>query len=153
MVWKKSGETPNPNSYSSRAVAYNSLGRNTLALKDLNYALTLDPESAGAYNNRGSVREGLGDLSGALADYKKADSLEPNNAMYIKNIGSGLNNIGASRSKRGDFSGACDYYNQAITYLGKAKEIAMEAGDTPTYQRAMRDLRKTGSNRSKAGCY
>jgi tetratricopeptide (TPR) repeat protein len=150
---KKQGLPPNIHSYTARAGAYTDLRKYTLALNDLTYALTLDPEDAVAYSNRGSIRWSLGDLSGALADYKKADSLKPNTPIVLGNIGETLNAIAVSKANRRDFSGACDYFNEAVLYFNQAKEIAIDTGDTPTYQLIMGSLKTIGSSRAHAGCY
>ncbi|MFM7469713.1 MAG: tetratricopeptide repeat protein [Vampirovibrionales bacterium] len=148
---QKAGASPNINSYSTRSSAYADIGKYTLALKDANYAISLDTSHANSYHNRGYIRRKLGDYTGALADFQKADSLEPNNSATLMQIADTLNTIGVNRGNHGDTSGECSAYDEALSYISRAKEIALK-GDPSLYERIMNSGRTISSNRSKTAC-
>ena len=60
----------------TRAWIYLNKGLLDLALADLERALRLDPELAGAYADRGRLYELRGERDKAIADYRKALSLK-----------------------------------------------------------------------------
>jgi tetratricopeptide (TPR) repeat protein len=81
--------------------------RGTLA--DLDRAIQLDPNLAGAYNNRGALKANkLQDIQGGLADLDRAIQLD-------SNLASAYNNRGALKAdKLQDIQGGLADYNRAI---------------------------------------
>jgi Flp pilus assembly protein TadD len=52
------------------------IGDNSGALKDINQAISLQPDDAESYVIRSNIRENAGDLEGAKQDLDKAHELE-----------------------------------------------------------------------------
>lgn len=71
----------------NRGIAYQSMGKSDLALKDYSVVLELDPDLPQTYNNRGVVYESLGDFGKALEDYTKAIKLKRDYADAYNNRG------------------------------------------------------------------
>jgi len=71
----------------NRGIAYQSMGKSDLALKDYSVVLEHDPDLPQTYNNRGVVYESLGDIDKALADYTKAIKLKRDYADAYNNRG------------------------------------------------------------------
>jgi tetratricopeptide (TPR) repeat protein len=73
------------------------------ALSDLNMALKLDPDHAGAYCNRGWEKEELGDLKGAIEDYSRSISLNHRLIQnYVRRGGAHLK-LGNNADAKSDF--------------------------------------------------
>jgi tetratricopeptide (TPR) repeat protein len=60
------------------------LGNYKDALRDLNRANDLRPDSSWILGVRGDVKRRVGDLQGALADLNRADELEPSNNFTLR---------------------------------------------------------------------
>jgi tetratricopeptide (TPR) repeat protein len=146
---------PSATNYHYRGVLKARANYHEGAIADLTYSIALRKKAGEApnpnsYVTRSIERGELGDLGGALADARKAHELAPNNPEYMHQLGDVLNSIGVSKYNRGDSSGTCDYFSQAISYLNRAKEMALEAGNTSLYQRILETLKAANNNYS--GC-
>lgn len=82
-------------------------GNYTLALKNYDKAINLDPKLAKAYYNRGNVKYDLEDYLGAIADCEKAIALNPNliDAYF---------NLAISKYHLKEYEGAIKYFDQAV---------------------------------------
>ncbi len=80
-------EPDNPNVISERGVTYHLLGKNKLAMLDLDKALELEPNNPYRYSSRAFLREVLNDLEGAVEDYQIAIKLDPDDAIAHNNLG------------------------------------------------------------------
>lgn len=63
--------------YAARAAAAQQLGKLEIALRDLNVALSYQPDTAGWYLRRGLVNKQLQDIAAAIADFSTALDLNP----------------------------------------------------------------------------
>lgn len=110
-----------PNHY-NRALAYYHKANFTLALADLDRALTLDPRLIKAWIQRGLTRTQTGDVAGASRDLSQAITLDPKNAFAWHNRGS-------IRRLSGDLAGALSDYEQAIRYDGNLAAVWHNRGE------------------------
>lgn len=74
-------------SYRYRAIAYQGMDENSLAIRDLNEAIRLNPGNPAAYNDRGNSYAGIGYYKKAVEDLQTAIRLEPGNSVFYYNIG------------------------------------------------------------------
>ena len=75
------GENPTPNpalaaDYYERGAAFVELGQYKSAIKDLDKAIKINPDSS-SYHSRGRAFDGLGPYQSAIEDYTKAIQLYP----------------------------------------------------------------------------
>lgn len=78
-----------------------------MALKLLNQAVSINPESAAAFNDRGKVHAKMGQFDRALKDYDTAVKLDPD---YVR----AYNNRGVVLYETNQYDEALKNYNQAI---------------------------------------
>lgn len=71
----------NPDYLSERGIIYFHLGKNSLAMFDMDRATTLQPKNPYRYSSRAYIRDHFGDLHGAIADYEKTLKLDPADAV------------------------------------------------------------------------
>ena len=76
------------NIYLNRSIIQKEKGNVELALKDVNYAIQLHENNAGAFCNRGVIYEKMKDTEQAINDYDKAIALNPDYAPAYYNRGS-----------------------------------------------------------------
>ena len=144
-----------------RAQAYGKMGNVELALKDLNNAIAIRPNSLGDYNNRGIVYLGAKRYPEAIDDFLKAIEIGPHFTSAFNNRGiaylelgsfdmaisdfqtvlardpgsiSAMENLAKAYQKKGDFDGSIGVYN---------KMIAKDPGNVKNYyNRAVIFLKK-----------
>jgi tetratricopeptide (TPR) repeat protein len=75
---------PTSAAFNARGLYYSATRQLTLALKDFNSAIRLDPENAELYRNRASVRAESGDTAGGEADLQMARSRGWPEAAFTK---------------------------------------------------------------------
>lgn len=80
--------------YNNRGLVYFQSGARTLALKDYNTALKLNPQLANVYNNRANYYAACGELATAIADYDQAIDLNPSYVRAWLNRGITLRDLG-----------------------------------------------------------
>jgi tetratricopeptide (TPR) repeat protein len=84
------------------------MGRDEAALKDLDPALRLNPNSADAYQNRGVVKNVFKLFPEALADFNQALNLNPGKNNGAIHLGRGI-----SKFYLGGKTGACEDWRTA----------------------------------------
>ena len=88
LVIQSGGPAPElAESYRYRAIAYQGMDENALAVSDLNESIRLDPGNPAAYNDRGNLYAAIGYYKKAVEDLQTAISLEPGNRVFYYNIG------------------------------------------------------------------
>jgi tetratricopeptide (TPR) repeat protein len=95
--------------YYSRGCIYQKLKRDSLAVKDYNKALSLNPDYTDAYYNRGIIYEKNKKYDEALDDYNKAIKGNP---AYIADV---YNNRGNIYLAKESYDKAVDDYSKAIS--------------------------------------
>ncbi len=100
----------------ARAAEYYAAGRDKYeeenyqgALKDLNKAITLNPQHICAYNTRALVKEKLNNIPGAIADYDRAIAIDDEHVEYAY-----ANRARLKAAKFNDLQGALTDYNKSI---------------------------------------
>ncbi len=131
------------------------------AIRDLDRAISLNPNYAYAYTNRGVAKANLGQVEEAIADYNKALELDSNLASTYNNRGvlrlnlgnrtdamadfdaalrlnpkllQAYNNRGKARSLQGDLSGAIQDYSEAIALNPNVAEVFNNRGNARSLQ-------------------
>ena len=107
----------------------------SLALEQINRALTLEPAKAVLYRDRGQIRQVLGDREGALADYAQARALAPDDANLHRSIGLLRTCLGDTEGAIADFTHALAvdpqlaivYHHRAMLLLGRGERQAASA--------------------------
>jgi lipoprotein NlpI len=87
----------------SRAIAYSSMERLSLALDDLANAIQADPTLAAAYLTRGEVYTRLGRYDDALADFEQVRRLDPDSRGLPRSRGHASFMRGDFRAAQADF--------------------------------------------------
>ncbi|KYN06139.1 Small glutamine-rich tetratricopeptide repeat-containing protein alpha [Cyphomyrmex costatus] len=72
--------------YCNRAAVHSKLGNHTLAIKDCNTALSIDPSYSKAYGRLGLAYSSLERHKEAKESYEKALAMEPDNESYRNNL-------------------------------------------------------------------
>jgi small glutamine-rich tetratricopeptide repeat-containing protein alpha len=72
--------------YCNRAAVHSKLGNHTLAIKDCNAALSIDPSYSKAYGRLGLAYSSLERHKEAKESYEKALAMEPDNESYRNNL-------------------------------------------------------------------
>ncbi len=78
-------DTTDATGYYNRGSIYQSIGDDSLAIKDYTEAIRLNNNYADAYYNRGIIYEVVGECEKALEDYNKAIKEQPKNVADIYN--------------------------------------------------------------------
>ncbi|MGB8847110.1 MAG: tetratricopeptide repeat protein, partial [Terracidiphilus sp.] len=79
--------TDQASAYFDRGIAYRQKKEDDQAMQDLNQALKLKPDFAGALNTRGNVYSDEGEYDRAISDYNDALRIDPNHALAYYNRG------------------------------------------------------------------
>ena len=107
-IWKHPGKVkiePLSNlSRCARAVTKLNLGEYESALRDLDAALELDPDNAGALHSRGVARGNLGRPADAIEDFDRSLRLDPGNLEALAARGAAHDNLGQYDRAIEDFS-------------------------------------------------
>lgn len=137
--------------YKNRAITYRESGDYERAMADLEQALSLDPNDAGALCNRGNLFYSKGGYERALVDLGRAISLDPSMADAWNSRGAVRSRVGRYEEALADFDKAIElkgdfadaYLNRANTFLalkrydralaGCNAYIAWEPGDARGY--------------------
>lgn len=98
-----------------KAVAHFNLWQNEEALKDMEKALSLRPESAYLYNYLGLIHLRLGNLKAAESAFLFASNLVPSNSIYH-------NNLGAAYERQKKLKEAYLSYEKAATLNSNHKQ-------------------------------
>lgn len=130
-------EQPNNSwAYMSRGKAWQIRGDVSIARKDLDDAVRLNPGS-GSYNARGILRQELKDYAGAIRDYDEAIRLNPKETIFY-------NNRGIAKRDQKDFTGAIHDFDEAIRfdpkYLNPYKQRGNLKNEQRDYAGAIRDF-------------
>src|SRR6516165_9295071 len=92
----------------SQAITYHRAGQlaDAEALRQIDFALTINPAVCDAYNNRGNALKRLGRHGDALASYNKAIALKGDDAASYNNRGSVLKDLKRYDEARADLDKA-----------------------------------------------
>lgn len=127
-----------PYSYRNRGFCYETLGKHTLALLDLNKFIDKVQDDAFAYGTRGWVKYYSQDFTGALADFNMQIELDPKSEAYY--------NRGSAKSQLGDNIGAISDYTKAIeldpTFSMAYNNRGWSKFEMKSYSEAIKDLNK-----------
>ena len=90
--------------YNNRSIDYKQKGKMLESLKDLNIAISIQPDYADAYSNRGLLCKDMGNFQQAITDLSRAISLKPKLYEAYYNRGLVYNNINDYKSALEDFN-------------------------------------------------
>jgi tetratricopeptide (TPR) repeat protein len=93
--------------FHNRAMAYHRMGRYEQSVDDLDHAISLDAEDAGAWNDRCFDNAVLRRIDEALVDCRKALAIAPENAIA-------WDSLGFTRLVQGKDDAALGAYNRAL---------------------------------------
>jgi protein O-mannosyl-transferase len=125
-----------PIAFNNRGTAYYDKGETSLALKDYNTAIELNPYYAYAYYNRGVLSADKGEVGAAMEDFTRAINLNPSDfAPYLKR--------GLLFQQQGAFDPALTDFSTAIKLNPSAVEAYINRGVVyrlrGDYERALLD--------------
>lgn len=113
----------NAYNYNTRALLYEKMGNNDLAMKDYNKSINLKNDYGTAYYNRANLKYTLGDVESALIDYNAAIKYSPAHSENFVNRG-------FLRQDLGDYTGAIEDYTKAIQLDNKDSDTYYNRGYT-----------------------
>jgi protein O-GlcNAc transferase len=122
-------------------VVHHQRGDHVEAVRLIDAALQLNPNSASAHSNRGSALQALGDLEPALASYDKALALRPNLAEVLFNRGNVLQSLTRLDAALESFDAALtirpDYADALVNRGGVLQELERLPEALASYDKAL----------------
>lgn len=120
------------------------------ALKDMNYAITIDVSFKDAYMQRAAIYDWLGKYQQAIQDYNYAYSLDPNDPKL-------LINRGTTKGKMNNLQGAVDDFNKALQIDPNSAEAYSNRGLAyfylNQYDKSLADYNRSISIKPDANSY
>ena len=118
-----------------RAVALFHIGKKEDALRELDAAVTLQPDYGYRYAARGWMKQALKDSHGAIADYQAAISLDPEDAISLNNLGLLEEQLGYQQEAKERFAAADELsgilQRESITPSPSASKSQTALPETP----------------------
>jgi tetratricopeptide (TPR) repeat protein len=110
------------------------------AIRELQLALTINPNYHEARNNLGSVYYRKGDIQAAIREYQEALRIDPN-------VGMVHTNLGGIYHEKGDFDGAIREFREALRINPNAEDahflLGMVHADKGEFDAAIREFEET----------
>lgn len=134
-ILKRSGR--DPQALYNRGKVYLVQGLLDKARRDLDQAIKLAPDMAGAYVARGMAHRLQGNFSHAIKDFNKAAALEPDNTTTLINRAALFFDAGEHERALADLSRVIDLNPRMVKALGNRAYILEQMG---RYDEAVKDL-------------
>ncbi len=114
--------------YFSRSMIYNNQQNPTMALRDYDQMIRIEPANQDFLKMRATLKMNLGDIKGALADLTKRIELNPNNAMHYYDRGHARGSV-----ETADLAACVKDYDRAIQLKPDLREAYALRGFAKIY--------------------